>query len=238
MKWSHSATGAVKKVLPLLNKVTLCVRQQHKLWRLWEQVGERESPSVTCHYGRGELRTCLLHSANITKLCMSSHSVLDTDNRPHFSFLPSSLLIVCATQICEVRATLPLLLLFVPPSVLFFMWYHHPRAATHSPSHPHNITWHATQGRSMIPALFLPSVLAIRLLPFPISPLGPLSVTYIRSFHFQWDDRAIKWTASDRQRKTSSLAVSPLSNKTTNYFFLDIFRLFQEKQIKKQKFLI
>ncbi len=84
-----------------------------------------------------------------------------------------------------------------------------PCTATHSSSHPRNITWHATQGRSMIPALFIPSVLAIRLLPFPISPLGPLSVTYIRSFHFQRDDRAIKWTANDRQSGTSPLAVSP-----------------------------
>lgn len=85
-----------------------------------------------------------------------------------------------------------------------------PPTATHSSSHPRNITWHASQGRSMILALFIPSVLAIRLLPFPISPLGPLSVTYIRSFHFQRDDRAIKWTANDRQSGTSPLAVSPL----------------------------
>lgn len=96
------------------------------------------------------------------------------------------------------------------PSVLFLRPRPQPSCtATHSPSHPRNITWHATQGRSMIPALFIPSVLAIRLLPFPISPLGPLSVTYIRSFHFQRDDRAIKWTANDRHSGTSPLAVSP-----------------------------
>ena len=40
-------------------------------------------------------------------------------------------------------------------------------------------------------------------------PLGPLSVTYIRSFHFQRDNRAFKWTANDRQSGTSPLAVSP-----------------------------
>lgn len=81
--------------------------------------------------------------------------------------------------------------------------------ATHSCSHPRNITWHAAQGRSMIPAQSIPSVLAIRLLPFPNSPLGPLSETYIRSFCSQRDDRAIKWTANDRQSGTSPLAVSP-----------------------------
>lgn len=86
----------------------------------------------------------------------------------------------------------------------------HCLTASHSSSHPRNITWHASQGRSMIPALFIPSVLAIRLLPFPISPLRPMSVTYIRSFHFQRHDRAIKWTASDRRSGTSPLAVSPL----------------------------
>lgn len=90
-----------------------------------------------------------------------------------------------------------------PPPLLLLL------AATHSSNHPRNITWHATQGRSMIPALFIPSVLAIRLLPFPISPPGPLSVTYIRSFHFQRDNRAFKWTATDRQSGTSPLAVSP-----------------------------
>lgn len=84
---------------------------------------------------------------------------------------------------------------------------HH--AASHSSSHPRNITRHASQGRSMIPALFIPSVLAIRLLPFPISPPRPMSVTYIRSFHLQRHDRAIKWTVSDRRSGTSPLAVSP-----------------------------
>lgn len=83
-----------------------------------------------------------------------------------------------------------------------------PPRITHSCSHPHNITWHASQGRSMIRALFIPSVLAIRLLLFPISPLGPLSATYIRSFLFESDDRAIKRTACDRQSGTSLLASS------------------------------
>lgn len=108
---------------------------------------------------------------------------------------------LCISRICEVKHASPVL--FLRP---------HPRplcTATQSPSHPRNITWHATQGRSMIPALFIPSVLAIRLLPFPISPLGPLSVTYIRSLGFQRDSRAIKWTANDRHSGTSPLAVSP-----------------------------
>lgn len=139
------------------------------------------------------------HTRQRPKYLSASSHVHSEQNKRHWSGLSLLLIFFSYTSFCSVHDTSP----SSPPPL------HDSCAATHSLSHPHNITWHATQGRSMIPALFIPSALAIRLLPFPISPLGPLSVTCIRRSHFQRDNRAIKWTADDRQSGTSPLAVSP-----------------------------
>lgn len=181
------------------------------------------SPTCMRHWGRGPLVThpALWHekqnTANtcsvlftyfysITKTVRAEKELEHGQQLPE-QFYPSH---PWHKKACEVQATkLPLLLCFSCIPLFCIQDHPPPQTASHSSSHPRNITWHASQGRSMILALFIPSVLAIRLLPFPISPLGPLSVTYIRSFHFQRDDRAIKWTANDRQSGTSPLALSP-----------------------------
>lgn len=88
----------------------------------------------------------------------------------------------------------------------------------------------------MIRALFIPSVLAIRLLLFPISPLGPLSVTYIRSFLFESDDRAIKRTACDRQSGTSPLASSPHRKCIQHNLTTVVWPTLPSKTVTRQEF--